>query len=97
MADKKLTVEELEQKVENAKKAFDSLNEQLQKQKKEEEEKRLSELALVKEVRQKEVEDALNNYTKLLKEFVKDYGAISISNKGDWFPFFHNGNYHWWF
>lgn len=97
MPDKKLTTEELAKQVAEAKKVFDRLNEQLQKQKQEEDERKQAELALKKDMRQKEVENALKNYEKLFKEFLKDYGAISItSDHNDWFPFFRNGSLHWW-
>lgn len=87
MSDKKYTIEELTKLREDAKKAFDDLDEQWQKQQKEEEERRVAELYLQKEARQKELEDAFKNYRKLLNEFIQDYGSASIiTSSDDWFP-----------
>jgi uncharacterized membrane-anchored protein YhcB (DUF1043 family) len=98
MADKKFTTEELTKQVEDAKKTFDCLNEQLQKQKKEEAERKQSELAAQKEIRQKEVEEAFEEYQNLMKAFIKDYGSISIHTSSDaWAPFFADKPWHWWF
>lgn len=97
MSDKKLTTEELAKQVEEARKTFDNLSKQLQEQKKEEEKRKQAELALVKEARKKEVEDALDNYRELVKAYIEDYGSFSINVDTDkWSPFFsklHN----WWF
>ena len=95
MSDKKLTIEELTKQCEEAKKTFDLLNEQLQKQKKEEEDRKQAELAVQKDARHKEVEDAFNNYQKLLRAFIRDYGWISINHKADdWFGFL-NDKFSW--
>jgi hypothetical protein len=66
--------------------------------KREEEARKKAELALAKETRKKEVEDALDNYQKLLKAYIEDYGAISItSNADDWVSLVGSKPWHWWF
>lgn len=78
MADKKvLTVKELTKATEDAKKKFEALNEQLAVAKKEEEDRKKAELALAKEVRKKEVDDAITNAKDLLEAYIKDYGSYS--------------------
>ena len=68
------------------------------KKKREDEEKRQAELALQKEARKKEVGEALENYQKLLKNYIKDYGSISItSNTDDWASLLGNQPLRWWF
>lgn len=68
------------------------------KKKREEEEKRQAELAIKKETRKKEVEEACDNYRKLLKAYIEDYGAISItSNTDDWTSLLGSKPWHWWF
>lgn len=76
MSDKKYTTEELTKKVEEAKKAFECLNEQLQQQKKEEEAKRQAELELEKEARIKEIEIKEKELNELVHLFIKDYGSF---------------------
>lgn len=62
------------------------------KKKREEEERKQAELALKKETRKKEVEEALDNYLQLRKAYIKDYGSILIANTSDdWVPWY------WWF
>ena len=68
------------------------------KKKREDEEKRQAELAIQKEARKKEVGEALENYQKLLKNYIKDYGSISItSNTDDWASLLGNQPLRWWF
>lgn len=82
MEDKKFTTEQLEEQCEEARKAFVRLKEQLEEQKRVEEEQKQAELARVKEVRKKEVEDAFDRYNTLFKSYVNDYGYCSISTDG---------------
>lgn len=78
MADKKtLTVKELTKATEDAKKKFEELNEQLAIAKKVEEDRKKAELALAKEARKKEVDDAITNTKDLLEAYIKDYGSYS--------------------
>lgn len=68
------------------------------KKKREDEERKKAELALVKEAREKEIKDVADNYHKLLKAYIKDYGAISItSNADDWVSLFGDKVSRWWF
>lgn len=68
------------------------------KKKREEEERKQAELALVKKTRMKEIEVAADHYHKLVKEFIKDYGSIEISsNYDDWYPMIKNNFFPWWF
>lgn len=68
------------------------------KKKREEEERKKAELALEKEARQKEVENAFENLQKLMKEFVNDYGAIAIRTDSDErTPLHHSKLWPWWF
>lgn len=53
------------------------------KKKREEENRKKEELALAKEVRKKEVDDALRNYNTLLKAYIKDYGVYSLTTDTD--------------
>ena len=68
------------------------------KKKREDAERKQAELALQKEARKKEVEEAAEKYHKLFKAYIKDYGAISISgNSGDWGSIIGNNPLRWWF
>lgn len=94
---KEINIEELEKACEEAKVNFETLSEQLKKAHQEEEDRRKAELALVKEARKKEVEDAANNYQKLLKAFLKDYGAIALTNNPDnWISIMEDKLFRWW-
>lgn len=67
------------------------------KKKREEEERKQAELALKKEARRKEVEDALDNYRKLAKAFIEDYGSIAITtNLNDWTSLLDGKPLRWW-
>jgi hypothetical protein len=69
------------------------------KKKREEKERKKAELALQKETRKKEVEDALDKYYVLLKAYLKDYGSLTIGENetNDLKPFFASKPWHWWF
>lgn len=69
---------------EKLKKVYDSV-EELEKAEKELQERELVEKAKREErtARAKEVDEAYQKYQKLLREFIKDYGAYHYSNKGD--------------
>ena len=94
MANKKdYTNEELQKAVEEAKKNYEMLNEQLTIAKQEEEDRRKAQLALEKEARTKEVDEAYDNYVSLLNKYVEDYGSYSIVRE-------HSkafDPYKWWF
>jgi uncharacterized membrane-anchored protein YhcB (DUF1043 family) len=57
---------------------------------KEEEEKKKAQLALEKENRKKEVDDAFQNYNELLKAYIKDYGSYKVIASADDFDWFSN-------
>ena len=87
MASKKdFTLEELRKMYENALKESSSIGEMLKQKEKEEEERKRAQLALEKEARKKEVDEAFENYNKLLKEYVEDYGAYSSKVDASWYP-----------
>ena len=67
MANKKdFTIEELEQKYAQMSEECKAIGEQIAAKKKEEKERREAELALAKELRKKEVDEAFENYNNLL-------------------------------
>ena len=85
---KDLTIEELTKQCEEAKKNFETLSEQLKKAKKEEQERREAQLALEKETRKKEVDDALANYRTLVNAYIKDYGVYESITTASSYPWF---------
>lgn len=72
MDKKELTVEELEAQ-------YKALGEQIAKKKKDAEEKKRAQLALEKEARAKEIEEAEKRYCELVKAYRKDYGYYSVA------------------
>ena len=90
MANKKeFTIEELKQQCEDAKKNFETINEQLTKAIKEEEDRKKAQLALEKEQRRKELDTAFEDYQNLLKDFIRDYGSYRKTYSPDyWYGFF---------
>ena len=98
MANKKdLTTEELRNAVEEAKKNFEMLNKQLNQAIKEEEDKKKAQLALEKDSRKKEVDDALNNCKELLNAYVRDYGIYSSDTYRDLSSILLGKPWQWWF
>jgi hypothetical protein len=87
MSNKKdFTIKELAQQCEEAKKNFEALSEQLKKAQQDEEDRKKAQLALEKENRKKKVDDAFENYRKLLKAYIEDYGSYHTeSASDDWF------------
>lgn len=68
------------------------------KKKREDEERKKTELALAKEERKKEVEDARKNYQTLLKAYIEDYGSFSINTSSDdWVSIVGNKPWYGWF
>ena len=74
------TTEELRKQCEEAKTKFEALNEQLKQAEKEEEKHRKEQLALEKENRTKELNDAIDNANDLLNKWIKDYGPFTYKN-----------------
>lgn len=77
---KNSTVEKLKKQCEEAKKNFESLNEELEKVIKEEEDRKKAQLAIDKEKRKQELDDAIEKAYKLLQLWFKDYGSYGYSN-----------------
>ena len=82
------TIEELKQQ-------YQKLGQEIRQREQDEEDRRKAQLALEKETRKKEVDEALEHYTKLAKEFIKDFGSYSYKTESStdhslspWF---------WWF
>lgn len=78
---KNLTIEELTKACADAKETFDALAQQLNKAKKEEEEKEKAKLAIEQVARKKAVDEAFDNYKALLSTYVKDYGSYYTTRK----------------
>jgi RNA processing factor Prp31 len=78
-----LKVKEIQKQYEDAKKAYEELGVQLRLAKQKEEEERKAQLALEKENRRKELDDAIKNAHHLLQEWLKDYGSYGYSNNAD--------------
>lgn len=75
---REMTLEELKEKYKAMTEEYDTLGQQIKQKEKEAEDKRRAELAIEKEARQKEIEDAYDKYRVLVKRFIKDYGALSF-------------------
>lgn len=98
MANKKdLTIEELAQQCEEAKKNLEALNEQLKKAQQDEEDRKKAQLALEKETRKKEVDDAIGFAHDLLTAYIKDYGSYSGKYGLDDYGLFSKRPISWWF
>lgn len=82
MSKSELTLQELEAQ-------YKKLGEQIAKKKKDEEERKKAELALEKEKRKQELDDARAHYNDLFSKYIQDYGTYTID--GDnyvWAPFY---------
>lgn len=97
MTKKELTIEELSKQCAEAKKNFETLNEQLQKAKQDEEDRKKAELALEKEARKQEVDDAIQLAHDLLAAYIKDYGSYSGKYGLDDYGLFSKRPISWWF
>lgn len=80
---KELTIEELQQQREEAKKNFEHLNALIEQKKKEEAELREAKLAKEKEARKKEVDESIARTKKLIKEYINDYGIYAFTSSND--------------
>lgn len=98
MDTREYTLAELKTQYEEMHKKSESLKTQIKQKEQEEEERKQAELALAKENRKKEVEAARDNYQKLLKAYIRDYGSISMTSDSDvWPSLFSNKPWTWWF
>ena len=80
---KEYTIEELTQQCEEAKKNFENLNKLIEEKKREEKELREAQLALEKENRKKEVDEAIAKCKELVKAYMHDYGIYSFTSADD--------------
>lgn len=87
---KEYTIEELEAQYKLAEEKRNVLKQQIEQKKKEEKELREAKLALEKDVRKKEVDDACNKYIELLKAYMEDYGAYSYISNDNIFDMFNS-------
>jgi hypothetical protein len=85
---KDFTIEELKKMYEDSLKESNTLGEMLRQKEKDEEDRKKAQLALEKEARKKEVDEAFDTYNELLKAYIKDYGSYSTTyaNDYDFFP-----------
>jgi chromosome segregation ATPase len=94
---KDFTIEDMRRQCEEAKKNFETLNEQLKKAEQEEEERKRAQLALEQEARKKEVDDAIENVKDLVAAYVEDYGSYTNKYDLDDYGLFPNRRLPWWF
>ncbi len=86
---KEFTIEELKKMYEDALKESNTLGEMLKQKEKDEEDRKKAQLALEKDNRKKEVDEAFEKYNNLRKAYIKDYGAYTTTISTDdynWFP-----------
>ena len=79
MTNKDFSITELEQKCKELGDQYEDMKKILKEKKQEEENKKQEKLRAEKEVRKKELDEAFENWNKLRKEFIKDYGYYSTS------------------
>lgn len=80
MANEEKTLEQLQEELTRAQKAYYDAKKLDEQKKREEEERKMAELALVKDKRKKEIDDAIDNAVKLIKKYTEDYGSFSITD-----------------
>ena len=86
---KELTIEELKKLHHDLLNETNTVGVLLKQKVQEEEDRKKAQLALEKETRKKEVDEAFDNYSKLLKAYIKDYGVYSSTTYADdcpWYP-----------
>lgn len=76
---KEFTIEELKQMYEEATNESKTIGKMLRQKEKEEENRKAAQLALEKETRKNEVDEAFKHYYALKNAFIKDYGYYSTS------------------
>lgn len=82
---KEYTIEELENQYKIAEEKANVLKKQIEQKKKEEQERIEAQLAIEKDARKKEVDDALTTYKVLLKAYMRDYGTYIYASNDDVF------------
>ena len=74
------TLEQLTEELIQAQKAYDAKKEEIIKKEAEEAERKKAELALAKDKRKKEVDDAIHHAIELIKAYNEDYGSYSLAD-----------------
>lgn len=91
----KMTLEELEKQYNEAAEKYESISKAYAVKKKEEDEKKREALAIEKEIRKKEIEEAEEHLCSLIAAYIKDYGSYSTTRS------YHDGDFpylwHWFF
>lgn len=85
---KEYTIEELECQYKLAEEKANTIRKQIEQKKKEDEERREAQLAIEKDARKKEVDEALATYQTLLRAYMHDYGAYFYTSNNDTFDMF---------
>jgi antirestriction protein len=81
MANKKdYTIEELRKMYADSLKESKTIGEMLRQKEKDEEDRKKAQLALEKETRKKEVDEALENFRNLVNAYIKDYGTYDTAS-----------------
>ncbi len=97
-AKKEMTIEELEKEYAELSKEKHLIEEELKKKKQEEENRRVAQLAIDKEKRKKEVDEAFENYMTLIDKYLRDYGEYTtVSNNSINSSYLINNPWAWWF
>lgn len=96
-AKKEMTIEELEKEYTKLIKEKQLVKEELKKKKQEEEDRRIAQLAIDKEKRKKEVDEAFENYMMLIDKYLHDYGEYTtVSNNSINSSYLINNPWAWW-
>jgi hypothetical protein len=74
---REMTIEELEKEYTKITEERQNIEKVLKQKKQDEEARRTAQLALDKEKRRKEIEEAYDNYITLVNTYVRDYGSYS--------------------
>ena len=82
-AKRELTLDELKKQLSKIGEEYSNLNEIIKKREVEEEDRKRAQLALEKETRKKEVDEALEKYRDLLHTYLEDYGSYSNIRMSD--------------
>ncbi len=80
---KEYTIEELEAQYKLAEEKRNAIKQQIEQKKQEEKELREAKLALEKDARKKEVDEAIANAKTLIKAYINDYGVYSFTSSTD--------------
>ena len=83
------TIEEMENQYTEILEQCEKLRERIRQKKQDEADRKKAELALQKESRKKEVDEALKKYNELLKAYLEDYGSYHTNEFSDdfvWYP-----------